>query len=145
MCLLLFLGGFWYGAGIIVMFLAIHSHLELGRLRRQRWPVTATSPFWVDWRSETSQLARRGWTMPSDDTESGSSLAEESLYEEVQVREAEVEYTEVADWDPDSTAIHYWRPFDEPSSGRASYQTWRGKYDMIYYMIQRDPDCVGQV
>ena len=145
MFIVLFLGGFWCGAATFIMLLAIHSHLELGQLRRQRWSATATSPFWAEWRSEASHLSRRGWSVHSEGTESGDSSTDGSLYEKVQVREPEIEYTEVAEWGPDATAIHYWRPFDEPSTVKTNHQTWRGKCDRIYGMIPRDPDHAGQV
>ena len=145
MFILMFLGGFWCGAATFIMLLAIHTHLELGWVRRQRRPVIETSPFWADWRSEGSRRSRRGWSVHSDDTESGGSSGDGSMYEEVQVRGPEVEYTEVAEWTSDSSAIHYWRPFDEPSTVKTNHQTWRGKCDRIYGMIRRDPDHAGQV
>ena len=76
----------------------------------------ATSPFWVEWRSSTaSRSMMRGWqdtTSEEESSESGTSR-EESIYEEVQVQDEEVEYSEVRDWGADSRAIHYWRPFEE--------------------------------
>ena len=127
MFILLFLGGFWCRAATFIMLLAIHSHLELGRMRCQRRPVIETSPFWADWRLEASRLSRRGWSGSSDESESGGSSTDGSLYEEVQVRDPEVQYTEVAEWNSDTTAIHYWRPFDDLITEKASHQTRRGK------------------
>ena len=63
----------------------------------------------------------------ADDTSGGISSPEESLYEEVQVQEEEVEYTEVSDWESDMKAIHYWRPFEETLARKAVGQDRRGK------------------
>ena len=56
-----------------------------------------------------------------------------------------VEYAEVADWDPDTQAIHYWRQFEELAMGTARHLNPRGKCEKVYDEIQNDPDHVEQV
>ena len=115
MYICLFLGGFWCGAVTFVMLLAIHAHCEQLRTRQRHGPITATSPFWADWRSLiASRLTRRDWAATTDDEATACSLAsEDSLYEEVAGRVSDLEYTKAVNWERDSRAIHFWRPFED--------------------------------
>ena len=61
------------------------------------------------------------------------------------VRVPSVEYAEVADWDSDTQAIHYWRLLEEPATGVARHLNPRGKCEKIYDKIQNDPDHAEQV
>ena len=103
MYICLFLGGFWCGTVTFVMLLAIHTHCERLRTRHHRGPVTTTSPFWSDWRSSiSSRLTGRDWASTADDeTASSSSASEDS------------EYLRAINWEHDSRAIHFWRPFED--------------------------------
>ena len=103
MYICLFLGGFWCGTVTFLMLLAIHTHCERLRTRQRRGPVTTTSPFWSDWQSSiSSRLTRRDWASTADDEAASSSSASEDS-----------EYLRAINWERDSRAIHFWRPFED--------------------------------
>ena len=103
MYICLFLGGFWCGTVTFIMLLAIHTHCERLRTRQCRGLVTTASPFWSDWRSSiSSRLTGRDWASTADyEATSCSSASEDS------------EYLRAINWERDSRAIHFWRPFED--------------------------------
>ena len=143
----LFMGGYWCGAMTFLMVLMIQMHREQRQAGRFRGAAVATTPFWADWRSSlASQLTQRGWSeSASNNSTSEDAPTEDDTYEEVVVWVPSVEYAEVADWDSDTQAIHYWRPFEEPAMGTAWHLNPRGKCEKIYDKIQNDPDHAEQV
>ena len=143
----LFMGGYWCRAMAFLIVLMIQMHREQRQAGRFRGAAVATTPFWADWRSSLgSQLSRRGWSeAASDDSTSEDASTANDTYEEVVVRVSSVEYVEVADWDPDTQAIHYWRPFEELTTRTAWHLDPRGKCEKIYDKIQNDPDHAEQV
>ena len=115
MYICLFVGGFWCGAVTFTMLLAIHTHCEQLRTRQRHGPVATMSPFWADWQSSiASRLTRRDWAVTTDDeAASSSSASEDSMYEEVAGRVSDTEYIEAVNWERDTRAIHFWRPFED--------------------------------
>ena len=103
MYICLFLGGFWCSTVTFIMLLAIHTHCERLRTRHHRGPVTTTSPFWSDWQSLiSSRLTGGDWVSTADDEATSSSSASEDS-----------DYLRAVNWERDSRAIHFWRPFED--------------------------------
>ena len=93
------------GAMTFLMILIVHMYWEWQGVQRYWGAITPTMPFWAEWRSSMASHSTRGGCQEftsADDTSGGISSPEESLYEEVQVQEEEVEYTEVTDWESDA-------------------------------------------
>ena len=102
MLICLFVGGYWCGAMTFVMFLVVKMQCEQQEVRRYCGAAMATVPFWAEWHSSmASQLTRSDWPESSDhDSEASGASMDDSLYEEVAIRTPDIEYAEVADWDP---------------------------------------------
>ena len=87
------------GAMTFLMILIVHMYWEWREVQRYWGVITPTMTFWAEWRSSMASQSTRGeWqnSTSEDDTSGGGSSPEESLHEEVQVRQEEVEYT---DWE----------------------------------------------
>ena len=123
MYICLFLGGFWCGTVTFIMLLAIHTHCGRLRTRQRCGLVTTASPFWSDWQSSiSSRLTGRDWASTADYEATSCSTASEDS-----------EYRRVINWECDSRAIHFWRPFEDHLLPKAASRCELGEWLVTNY------------